>query len=270
MGSTVKGLLRHGFEMSEIKAVEYDYTRYSRKLKLRWLNTINDKDYVIIKNGKKKGISKFPTGKFTPKNYKIISGIFIDDGLRNSINNKVGEHVFRNTIFSDCKLTQGETTIEKVSNWNRDTKKFGTPQYYETAEIGSVFNGKISCKYYSKEKSNMTAFSLDFNGETQIEIAFASLKSYYSRVIDLEENNYKIERHSEELKDFYNMLRNENSKDNQIVCKLGYCGAISKTLLSFNNTFKYNLLPYTLKYNMKTKLPLGWVKITFQGGTNEN
>lgn len=277
-GSTIKGLFRHGFELFNVKSVNYKYKR-NKRLNLYGVNTINDKDYsnyYYVKyeeKEKKKLIKGFPKGKlinyrynikFNKKqitNYNDVKDIE-DNYLKKNIRDKASDIIFRNVTFSDCKENKADFVIEKIYGWNRNSEKEVIPQYYEMAQRGSFFEGKISYKNIENEKNNLATISLMYKDKTPIEIAIESLKQFYFKVIDLEEQYYTIPMYSENLKGFYKCLREENKKDNQFVCKLGYSGAISKTLLCYDNiNDKDKLLPYTLKYMQQTNLPFGWVKV---------
>ncbi|SUY64266.1 Uncharacterised protein [Clostridium sporogenes] len=134
-----------------------------------------------------------------------------------------------------------------------------------------MFEGKISYKNIQPEKDNLVAISLMYKDKTPIDIALESLKQFYFKVIDLEEKYYEIPIYSNNLKEFYKFLREENEKDNQFVCKLGYSGSINKTLISYDNiNNKDELLPYILKYMKQTNLPFGWVKVKLEESKHED
>lgn len=279
-GSTIKGLFRHGFEIFDVTSVNYKYRR-NKRLNLSGLNTINNKDYsnyyyVKDESQKKSFINKFPKGKLINYKYniklnrdKIIEYDNLrdieDNDLKKDIKNRASDIIFRNAIFSDCKEASADFIIEKTYGWNRKSEKEIIPQYYEMAQKGSLFEGKIVYKNIEHEKNNLTAISLMYKNKTPIDIALQSLKQFYIKVIDLEEQYYTIPRYFKELKEFYNILREENKKENQFVCKLGYSGAISKTLLCYDNiNDKDEFLPYTLKYMKESNLPFGWVKVKLE------
>lgn len=274
MGSTIKGLFRHGFEIFNINSVNYKYRR-DKRLNLYGLNTINDKKslYYNIKGKEEKSIliKKFPKGRLANYNFNINSrGIKNNNLLSNAKKNAI-DVIFRNTIFSDCTAAKCDFAIEKICSWNRKKEEYITPQYYETAEKGSLFEGTVSYKYISNEKDNFTRISMMYNKETPIKIALDSLKDFYSKVIDLEEKYYIIPEESQKIKEFYKELREENKKPNQVVCKLGYSGAVCKTLMCYDKeNDKDKLLPYTLKYVTRTNLPIGWVKIKLEESKDEN
>ncbi|SNV76771.1 hypothetical protein [Clostridium cochlearium] len=279
-GSTIKGIFRHGFEIFNVESVNYKYERYKR-LNLYGVNTINDKDYSNYyytkeEKEKKNLIRCFPKGKLINYRYNIkfnkdkitnyndIRDIE-DSNFKKNIRNIASDTIFRNIIFSDCKETKVDFVIEKIYRWNRKSKKEIIPQYYEMAQKGGLFEGKISCKDIEFKKENLTTISLMYKDKTPIEIALESLRQFYSKVIDLEEQYYIIPRYFDALKEFYKCLREENNKNNQFVCKLGYSGAISKTLLCYDNVNnKDKLLPYTSKYMAQANLPFGWVKVKLE------
>lgn len=280
VGSTIKGLFRHGFETFNVNTVDYEYKR-DKRLSLYGLNTINDKNYsnyYYVKDGKEKNrlIKKFPKGKlinptFSIKfnkekvvNYDDIKNIE-DYHLKKDIINKTSDIIFRNIIFSDCKESKADFVIEKVHGWNRKSEKEIIPQYYEMAKKGSLFEGEISYKNIENGKKNLASIALVYKDKNPIEIAVESLKQFYFKVADLEEQYYTIPIYSNDLREFYEYLREENKKENQFVCKLGYSGAISKTLLCYDNmNNKDMILPYTLKYMQQAKLPFGWVKVKLE------
>lgn len=272
MGSTIKGLFRHGFEIYNVESVNYIYRR-NKRLNLYGLNKINDKEDLI---------KVFPTGELSNPRYKIKFNkdkiknynniIEIEDNYEQQyIRNNSSDIIFRNTIFSDCKESKTNFAVEKIYNWNRKSEKEIVPEYYEVAQKGSLFTGKISYRYIEPRKNNLTTICLMYKDKTPIEIAVESLRKFYFKVIELEEEYYLMPQYYNKLKEFYKYLRKENEKNNQFVCKLGYSGAISKTLLCYDNlNDKEDLLPYTLKYMAQTNLPLGWVKIKLEEIEHEN
>lgn len=286
MGSTIKGLFRHGFEIYNVESVNYRYRR-SKKLNLYGLTTINDKDYsnyydVKDEKDKKNLVKKFPKGKLLNyrynikfnknqiKSYNDVAEIE-DDYAQEYIISNASDIIFRNAIFSDCKESEADFAVEKIYDWNRKSEEEILPQYYEVAQRGSLFVGKISYKDIESKKNNLSTISLMYKDKIPIEIALESLKKFYFKVIELEEEYYTIPKYYNELKEFYEYLRKENEKNNQFVCKLGYSGAISKTLLCYDNiNDKDKLLPYTLKYMTQTNLPFGWVKIKLEEIKHEN
>ncbi|MDU1322320.1 MAG: hypothetical protein E6931_12505 [Clostridium botulinum] len=290
-GSTIKGLFRHGFELFNVKSVNYEYKRNNyknnKRLNLYGVNAINNKgysnyNYVKEEKDKNRLIQKFPQGKLINYRYniKLNRNKFIiydnlmdieDSSLKKDIKNKDSNIIFRNVIFSDCKESKADFVIEKIYGWNRKSKKEIIPQYYEIAQVGSLFEGKISYKNIEPEKDNLVAISLMYKDKTPIDIALESLKQFYFKVIDLEEKYYEIPIYSNNVKEFYKFLREENEKDNQFVCKLGYSGSINKTLISYDNiNNKDELLPYILKYMKQTNLPFGWVKVKLEESKHED
>ncbi|PJI06538.1 MULTISPECIES: hypothetical protein [Clostridium] len=252
MGSTIKGLIRHGFEIYNVENVKYDFRRNTKdnKLLIKGLKSINNKE-------EKTSLRKFPKGGFALRSYKC------KDEFKYSVDKNFTDIIFRNSIFSDCELISGDFVIEKVESFSRTTDAFVIPAYYEIAEEGSVFKCKVQNKniFNGKKEGNLSVIQVWYDDKTFIELSMESLKKYYSRVIDLEEEYYKIPYDDGRIKSFYIKLREENDKPNQFVCKLGYSGAVSKTLMGYESENKDALLPYNLKYMSSSKLPFGWVKI---------
>lgn len=241
MGSTIKGLFRHGFDMSKIESVKYEYKRDKKKLKFLGIKKINNHE-TYKKDANYKYIRKMSESEYIPDK--------INGNKENAI------MCFRNTIFNDIILESGNMSIEKVLKWSRKKRKYVIPQYYETVNRGGVFKGEIIYKLK--------------DDKTPIDIAFQNLKKYYKKVIEIEENLYVDKKYSKDIYEFYNVLKEENQKENTLVCKLGYSGAISKTLIPFESIKTDKLFPYTLNVLDSDKLPFGWVKINLEETKDED
>jgi CRISPR/Cas system CMR subunit Cmr4 (Cas7 group RAMP superfamily) len=273
MGSTIKGLFRHGLEISSIEDVRYEYYRNNNKLKLKCVKKING--YATFKKDNRGNCIKDRKGN---KLYmdKMVEGCYIPNDVQvmpknsESICKNKARLCFRNTIFDDMKLSSGDMVIEKVSRYHRKTKKQGTPQYFEAADKETIFLGDIVYKLPGN-KNSFTPVTAMFGDKTAIEIAFQSLRKYYDKVIEIEEKFYTDDTCLEKINEFYEHLKAANSKENTLVCKLGYSGAVSKTLIPFENTDSEDeIVPYTLNIIDRNRLPFGWVKITLEEIENEN
>ncbi|URZ03979.1 hypothetical protein [Clostridium felsineum] len=254
MGSTIKGLIRHGFEIYNVKSVKYAFKRNDKnKLLLFGIDSINN----ITTKKEKYSLNRFPKGRYALKNYKC------KEEFKSIVYKKFSDIIFKNVIFSDCEVVKGDFVIEKVESFSRTKGNFIIPSYYEIAYEGSIFKCKIVDKnvFNGKKEGNLSVNQVYYDNKNFIELSIKSLKRFYSKVIELEEEYYQIPDRDDKVKSFYSKLRQENSKPNQVVCKLGYSGAISKTLMCYEEENKDMLLPYNLRFMCSNRLPLGWVKI---------
>jgi CRISPR type III-A-associated RAMP protein Csm5 len=283
-GTTVKGMLRSGYLAYWIHDCHYSYSRTdSHKLK-------NQLKLDSVKINHKEIKEDIFADIFDKNQYTVMINTNNNDKLKenwigleeynkshsNQINDaEVIKLIFKNIVCHDLVLKDGEMAIEKIIKFHRKNNKekksnHDIPLYFETPTIGSKFTGEIWYKYdtynYDKQLS-IISIENSCDENTPVEECFAGLKKLSQNIINAEYEMLSKTSLGNRMKDFFEQLKKENEKEDQFVCKTGYAGILSKTLMAFDKTKiknHDNYLPYTINIAQKDMIPTGWVKIRYE------
>lgn len=277
--STIKGILKTGFLSFFLEDVEYVYARGQKaRLNLKSLKVNNaqariDNTQSLFKTFEsredfQKGLKVFYATQGSWKQKGYLDEIrAAEDGF-----DSIEHDLFRTIKCLDAVCKEGSFIVKKVKRLSRANNRSALPRYFELAQKGSIFVGKVqvSVPHDGEPLSSLSFLYEDSNYIEDLnvmDICIEGLKIYSKKLVKAEEKFFaqKIGNLNSQSQNFYNDLWSECERGN-IIIKIGKSGIHAKSFMSFdsNNLEKNDFFPYTINIDDENKLPIGWVKLEIE------